>query len=364
MDKTGSLVGILLERIESGLYALGEAVPSERQLGEELGLSRTTVRRAIDDLVQQGRLDRQPGRGTFVSSLTVRKPATSAGQRIISVIIPTFANPYYGEMIDGIEKEARRYDLRVMVGQSEYSADEESAHLEQSVADGSVCGAIVVPGAVDQASGGVRQFLKAGKPLVYIGRWPDDVTCDGVCIDYRVAARQAVEHLAALGHQRIAYVEGLPHLPGFSPYDGYADILRGRGLPIDQKLVRRYNEPSEIAGRQAVIDLVAESVKFSAIFARNDVTAMGVLQGLRKAGLRVPADVSVTSIANSLWSRSMDPPLTSVNSHPASVGQVAMRILNERIEKIYDGPAIHATLSPDLIVRASTAATTAQGDRN
>jgi DNA-binding LacI/PurR family transcriptional regulator len=284
----------------------------------------------------------------------VVSPAVS-GQSV-AVIIPTFANPYYGEMIDGIEKEARLSDLRLIVGQSDYSADSESQQLLRSAADDEVCGALVVPGTVDRPSLGVQQFLRSGKPMVYIGRWPDGVACDGVCIDYRVAARQAVKHLTDLGHERIAYVEGLPRLPGFSPYDGYGDVMRDRRLPIDPCLVRLYDDPSELAGRRAIEDLLLENVGFTAVFARNDVTAMGVLQGLRHAGLRVPTDVSVISIANSLWSRSLDPPLTSVDSHPSSVGQIAIRLLNDRLQGRYGGPPIRAMLEPDLIVRSSTQA--------
>ncbi|WP_293864603.1 GntR family transcriptional regulator [uncultured Alsobacter sp.] len=355
MNKTSILVDSLLERIESGRYPAGQAVPSERQFVEEFGLSRTTVRRAIDDLVQRGRLERHPGRGTFVADAAGGPKLSSGMQRqSVAVIIPTFANPYYGEMIDGIEKEARLSELRLAVGQSDYSADSESLQLIQSASDPAVCGALVVPGSVDRASQGVLQFLRSGKPLVYIGRWPNGVACDGVCIDYRVAARQAVAHLTELGHERIAYVEGLPRLPGFSPYDGYSDVMRDRRLSIDPRLVRRYDVPSELAGRSAVEDLVRERVRFTAVFARNDVTAMGVLQGLRLAGLRVPLDVSVVSIANNLWSRSLDPPLTSVDSHPSSVGQVAMRLLTDRLHGRYGGPPVRAMLEPDLIVRSST----------
>ena len=196
--------------------------------------------------------------------------------------------------------------------------------------------------------------VRCSEPLVYIGRWPDGANCDGVRVDYRIAAQQAVDHLVGLGHRRIAYVEGLPHLPGFSPFDGYADVLQRRNIPLRDELVRTYRIPSEAAGRQAVQDLVARGAKFTAIFARNDVTAMGVMQGLREAGLRIPQDVSVVSIANSLWSRSMDPPLTSVNPHPDAVGQLALRMLQDRLGGSYTGPAIRTAVVPDLIVRAST----------
>lgn len=101
-------------------------------------------------------------------------------------------------------------------------------------------------------------------------------------------------------------------------------------------------------------DLVARGTKFTAIFARNDVKAKGVMQGLREAGLRNPQDVSVVTIANSIWSRSMDPPLTSVNPHHGTVGKLALRMLQDRVDGSYTGPAIRTAVVPDLIVRAST----------
>ena len=82
-------------------------------------------------------------------------------------------------------------------------------------------GAIVVPGSVETSSAGARKFLNAGKPLVDMGRWP----ADGASADYRAASRLAVEHLMAQGHRRIAYVEGVPNLPGFSSVLGYSEAL-------------------------------------------------------------------------------------------------------------------------------------------
>ncbi|MEQ9637716.1 MAG: GntR family transcriptional regulator [Devosia marina] len=354
MDKTGTLIDLLIERIDAGVYPRGEAVPSERQLVEELGLSRTTVRRAIDDLVHRGRLERQPGRGTFVPGALQATTITAPVKKVVAVVVPTFSNPYYGEMVNGIETEARRFDLRLMVSQSDYSVTTEDRVLDQCASDPSICGALIVPDSTDRGTRGMQKFLHVGKPAVYIGRWPKDVACDGVRIDYRMAAQQAVEHLVGLGHRRIAYIEGLPNLPGFSPVDGYYDVLRAHKIPARPELVRVYDQPSEVTGRKAVLDLVAEGVEFSAIFARNDITAMGVLQGLREAALRTPQDVSVVSIANSLWARTMEPPLTSVNSHPFSVGQMALQLLNNRLEKTYGGPPIKAVLDPDLVVRAST----------
>ena len=107
--------------------------------------------------------------------------------------------------------------------------------------------------------------------------------------------------------------------------------------------------------------LVAERVPFSAVFVRNDVTAIGVVRGLRHAGLRIPGDVSVVSVNDSMIARSMDPPLTSVNVQPQTLGSLTFRVLSDRISGVYDGPPIYLTLKPTLSVYESTCAPSKQG---
>jgi DNA-binding LacI/PurR family transcriptional regulator len=353
-DKTGLLVQALRGAIERGAYKPGSAIPSERQLMEEFSLSRTTVRRAIDELVSVGQLERRPGSGTFVTEPIRPSAAASSHSPTLALIIPTFSSPFYGEMIDGMEQEARRHDLRIMASQSAYSPDSESDHLSAAAADPAIRGAIVAPAHVDRPVPGALRMVQAGKPLVYLGRWPRGLRTDSVSTDYLVSAKLAVDHLIGLGHRRIAYVEGAPHLPGFSPFSGYHEALKEARIALQQDLVCLPDLPSEEAGQEAIAGLIRRGIDFTAVFARNDVTAVGVMRALREAGLRIPEDVSVTAINNSLLSRSLDPPVTSVDPFPSTLGRLAFRLLHERVAGIYSGPPVRMTLDPTLVVRASS----------
>lgn len=360
-DKTKALAQAIRQAILSGQYAPGEMLPSERELMAGHELSRTTVRRAVDLLVEEGRVVRRAGSGSFVSEAEAAPSSPSArpgpgGMPSIALIIPTFSNPLYAEMIDGIEREAQQAGLKLITNQSGYSLESESRQLSALAGDPEVRGAVVVPTSVTASSAGARKFIGSGKPLVYMGRWPDDVAADGVSADYLTSGRIAVEHLLAQGHRQIAYVEGAPHLPGFSLLDGYALALKNAGLPLRQELVRINDLPSEAAGRQAIEDLLAQKVGFSAVFARNDVTALGVVQALRAAGVAIPGQVAVASVNDSLLARSMDPPLTSVRIHPEVLGQMGFRMLRDRMSGHYDGPPLHMLVVPALIARASTIA--------
>ena len=357
-DKTKTLAQTIRQAILAGDYAHGEMLPSEREFMLRHDLSRTTVRRAIELLVKEGRVVRRAGSGSFVGTAEAengrRAPPSANGTPLISLIVPTFSNPLYGEIIDGIEREAREHGLKLLTNQTEYSFESESRQLATLASDPDVRGAIVVPIEVSTSSVGARRFQAAGKPLVYMGRWPDDAAADGVSADYLTSGRIAVEHLLAQGHKHIAYVEGSPHLPGFSLFDGYSLALKKAGLPVNLDLVRIIDLPSEAAGRRAVEDLLAEKIRFSAIFARNDVTALGVVQALHAAGVKIPGQAAVASVNDSLLARSMDPPLTSVRIHPEVLGRVGFRLLRDRLTGSHDGPPLHILVVPSLTKRLST----------
>lgn len=354
MDKTRSLARIIRDSIADGAYSPDGSLPSEREFQDRFDLSRTTVRRAIQTLVNEGRVVRRAGVGAFVAGAP--PVAAIEGTPTMSLIIPTFSNPLYTEMIDGIEQEARRSGLRLLTSQSGYSVESESRQLLAMAADETIRGAIVVPSTVDGATAGALDFVRSGKPLVYLGRWPEGIAADGASANYHTAAKLAVGRLIALGHRDIAYVEGTPHLPGFSLMDGYQAALKAARLPQRRDLARILDLPSEEAGKAAIEAMLMEKTAFTAVFARNDVTAIGVVQALRTAGLRIPEDVSVASVNDSLLARSMSPPLSSVNIFPEELGRLSFRLLRERMEHIYQGPPVHVLLEPSLIVRGSTAA--------
>jgi DNA-binding LacI/PurR family transcriptional regulator len=357
-SKTARLVEVLRREMAEGRYRPGQAIPSERQLSETFDFSRTTIRRAIDLLVTEGLLVRRAGAGTFAAGPAheAARSAPPARTPVIAFIIPTFSDPAYGEMVDGIEQEARRRGLRVIAGQSNYQPDTENELLTAYGEDPTVRGAILVPASVDAPLPGATAFIGHGKPLVYLGRWPRGSTSDGISADYRQGAALAVGHLVGHGHRRIAFADGRPHLPGFSLLDGYAEALRAAGLPVDPALVQQLDLPLAQAGLEAVRALRQARTQFTAIFARNDVTATGVVRGLNEAGLDIPRDVSVVSMNNSQLAQHMEPPLTSVDAFPVMLGRQAFQRLQERMSGGYDGPARYIYLQPRLAVRGSSGA--------
>lgn len=358
-DKTGTLIEILRNKVDSGDYSAGDAIPSERLLMEEFAVSRTTVRRAIDALTAEGRLLRRAGAGTYVSDIVGDAGRQQMGLPTVGFVIPTFADPLYGEMINGIEQEARRQNLRVLAAQSDYLREAENNCLGGYASDPAVHGVILVPSSIGDITPGIRQFLKTRKPMVFLGRWPTGVAADCISSNYAMGGVLAVSHLLELGHSQIAYVEGTPHLPGFSPYDGYCQALARGGLHLDPALIKFVDLPAEEAGFAAVQSLLSAGAPFTSILARNDATALGACRALKQAGIGIPQQVSVASVNNSQLAQHLDPPLTSVDPSSVLLGREAFRLLRDRMDRLYEGPNRRILLDPKLVVRASTAATSA-----
>ena len=356
-DKTGWLAKAIRDDIIGKVYGPETAIPSERELMLKHEVSRTTVRRAIQLLVDEGAVVRRAGSGTYVrKAKSGPHIAGSSSGKVLCLIIPTYSNPLYADVIDGIERTARGSGYDLITSQSDYLVASENSRLSAMADDPSIRGAIVVPSMVERPTAAALQFVNSGKPLVYLGRWPNDIEADGVRIDYDEAARIAIRHLVELGHRRIAYVEGAPRLEGFSMLPAYRDALASAGIGRNRSLARMQDEPSELAGQRAIEVLLADKAEFSAVFVRNDVTAIGIMRGLRAAGLNVPGDVSVVSVNDSVIARSMDPPLTSVNVQPQTLGSLTFRVLSDRISGVYNGPPIYLTLRPTLSVHGSTSA--------
>jgi DNA-binding LacI/PurR family transcriptional regulator len=216
---------------------------------------------------------------------------------------------------------------------------------------------IAVPNVEEVARAAYRYLNEQAKPFVFTARWPEDIPADSVATDGFYGARQMVTYLLQLGHRHIAYVEGYPHQPDVR-LRGYKQGLSDAGVPLNESLIVLLDQPADEAGLTATRQLLRQRIDFSAIFARNDLTAVGVLRGLSEAGLKVPADVSVVGFDSTKLSAHLQPPLTTVDHTLHEIGRQAVLLLLDRIEGRYTGPARRITIEPRLVVRESCRALT------
>jgi DNA-binding LacI/PurR family transcriptional regulator len=198
----------------------------------------------------------------------------------------------------------------------------------------------------------IAQFVGEGFPIVCLDRDIDSATVPLVQVDNRLGARLATEHLLELGHRRIAHVAGIEALRiSAHRIDGYRDALSAAGIAYDSALVvcGSFTEQGGFAAARALLEHTP-----TAIFAANDLSAVGVVNALTESGLRVPADVSVVGFDDVRLAAYTSPPLTTVHQPAREIAQLATQLLFE----LTAGRPVQRTvrlLEPRLVVRRSTA---------
>lgn len=346
----------LRQFISDGDMTDGDRLPSERKLADNIGLSRMTVRRAVEYLVDDGIVYRIAGSGTYVGypdhDLSKTDNAT------LGLIVPTLANTFFGEVSDVIEQEARLKGYQLLVGRSEFDTRNEAQYLEDYALNPAVRGVLIVP-STDQTNQSAYKKLRSNKtPFVFVVRpdgvsAEDELNADAVMTNHRLGARRVVEHLIEQGHQQIAYI-GAERPRKDNHKIGYLQALREADLEVDDRLIVSTADNAEEAGIIGTGILLERNVPFTAIFARIDTTALMVIRQLRSAGLQVPRDVAVAGFDNTQVAQYTSPPITSVDHSLSEIGRLAIWLLLDRLEEHYDGPARKVIISPRVVVRAST----------
>ena len=299
------------------------------------------TQRAIDDAVEQ--LGYQPN--TAARSLVTRSSQT------IAVLLPEITNPFYAALVSGVQERALEAGHTLLLCTTESDPDREDDYLRLLHAkqvDGVLVDGLVLPPAR------IARFVRDGLPIVCLDRDVDSTRVPLVQVDNRRGARLATEHLLSLGHRRVAHVSGAPGL-GISEerIAGYTDVHNAFGYAVDPELMA-VGGFTEVGGYEATQELLANvRHPFTALFAANDLSALGALSALAESGLHVPGDISVVGFDDLRLSRFTTPPLTTVHQPAAEIARRATELL---LELAAGRPVeqMRTLLKPELVVRQST----------
>ncbi|MGW4703878.1 GntR family transcriptional regulator [Streptomyces sp. NPDC004285] len=357
--KFRALMAELRRGILDGTWPPGSKLPTERALATETGLSVTTVRRAYEDLVALGLVERRQGAGTFAAH---RAERDRTDRRVVGVLVPdtTF---YYPRVLQGIEKELATAGARLVLACSHYDPAEEDAAVERLLSAG-VHGLLLVPSLHTATDPGRRaeELLALPVPAVLVERrlaahGPGDPT-EHVCTDHEGGAYDAVRHLRVLGHERFGLV-ARTDAPTTAPIEsGFARALADLGLPAgayERDVMARW-DPDR--ADRALAALRAGAVTAALCFGDREAALM--LGAARRAGLRVPGDLALISYDNE-FADVAETPLTAVSPPKYQLGRLAAQILLRRLAEGDAAPLHQVQLRPRLVVRASCGARTDGG---
>ena len=331
---------------------------SMADLARELGVSMTTVSRALSDHFSIGpamkqkvlklakKYNYQPNR--MASALRKGK------SKLLGIVVPYIEGRFFPSVVHGIETAASKAGYNVIICQSNEDVAQERRNLE-SLLSAQVAGVLV---SLSRTTLDVRHFDKLrsrGLPLVYFDRVVEGENVNAVVLDDREGGYLSTRHLIAQGCRRIAHLAGPQHLNIYkNRRQGYFDALREAGLPEDESLVV-YTDMVQEQGAEGLRKLLATANPPDAVFSAGDYCALGAMQEARRQGLRIPEDLAIAGFSNEAFTVVTEPTITTVDQRCEEMGQAAVRLLLELIET--EGAPFsprQVSLRPELLVRQSS----------
>jgi DNA-binding LacI/PurR family transcriptional regulator len=267
--------------------------------------------------------------------------------RILGVMVSNLRNPFFGGVVSGIQARAAELGYRVLFNTGGRKRELEQQAIE-SLLELSVDGLVLAsPRVSDEA------IAEAGKlaPVVVLNRNTIDDSSDSVTNDNIAGARLAVEHCVSFGHQDIAFISGGDSAAAQVRREGYLRAMREFDLAEDIVIVEgAHNEEGGYRGAQELLKMKPLP---TAVFASNDLCAIGAMNALEEAGLTIPEDVSLVGYDNNTLAALRHIELTSIDQPGADMGRSAVDRLSERINGERTVPR-HDVVAPSLVARSTT----------
>jgi LacI family transcriptional regulator len=299
------------------------------------------TRQRVEEAIQA--LDYVPNR--------IARGLISQKTQTIGIVVPDIVNPFFAPVVRGAESAARKAGYRVLLCNSEGDLRLEREYIEDLVAH-RVEGLLLAP-ASDRSQSSIQSLLRGGFPLVLIDRALPDADCDLIVSDNAEGARRLIEHLIAIGHREIAHVSDAEDTStGRERLRGYREALEAAGIPFQPELVIR-TTVDRIGGYRAAQEILARDPLPTAIFAVNNMTAVGTMEALRERGLSVPKDMGLVCFDDVEHLAVLSPILTVIDQPAETFGSLGVQLLLERMSGKANSRPRRIILQTDLIVRQS-----------
>jgi DNA-binding LacI/PurR family transcriptional regulator len=333
--------------------AAGTTTSTVSRVLNRSGYVRASVRAAVLAAVEELR---------YVPNANARALKTRQS-RTLGIVIGDLLNPYSAALADSVERVAREHGYATFIASAADDVESEVAVIEAFHRQ-RVAGLIVATMPTAASNAVLTRLAEHRLPLLLVGRAIAHPHVDTVSANFRRGGFACTQHLIAGDHRRIAFIGArLADADRVGRLRGYLDALADAGLAVRPEYVvgdasgnasPRYS--THLTGYQAAQQLLQTKPRPTAIFARNDYTAVGALQALKEAGVHVPDDLSLAGFDNIPLASVVSPALTTVSQPTEEEGRLAAEFLIGRIERPHEEIARRElTLECNLIVRASTA---------
>jgi LacI family transcriptional regulator len=308
--------------------------PTISDVAKRAGVSKTTVSRLLNGMTDSMRKETRDRILIAIEDLEYRPNAiarslANSQTNTIGLLISDVENPFYSEVIRGIEEIGLQHGYRVLLCNTDYDLQRGLSFID-SLVHGQVDGALLMSSRMNEAL--IEPFIEQEVPFI-LWDWPSDVpeAVAHLNADYQAGIAEAVEHLVKLGHEHIAYLCGTHGLATTDArIDSYLSALDQYHL-LDRALIEEGNYKIE-GGRYAMQRLLDAYPNVTAVLSANDMTAIGAMQAVKARGLRVPDDISIIGMDDVYLTTLVDPLLSTVALPRLEIGSTAMEMMLSYLE--------------------------------
>ena len=268
---------------------------------------------------------------------------------LVAIVVPDLGNPLFAPIVQGLESELRKHGMMCLIAQTPDDAGGRR-DMVAALANRRVSGLLVLAAESDDPM--LAEAQRLSLPTVLVNRGFGEKRFPSVVNDDRESVRLALEHLVGLGHKSISHIAGpSSSSTGRARRAAFEELSRMLAVKANVFEARSF---TRAAGRAAALELLEKGKPPTAIFAGNDLIAMGVLDVLHQRGLAVPKDVSLVGHNDMPLVDLIAPPLTTIRIAVDEMGRQAAQLMLEHMKAPSQMPSMRV-LSPTLVVRESTA---------
>jgi DNA-binding LacI/PurR family transcriptional regulator len=329
--------------------------PTMRDIAKATGVSQSTVSRVLSGTatavpIAQSTRERviETARKLGYRPNPLARGLRGASTMLLGVVVRDITDPFFGGAIEAASREATRRGYNVVLGHAHQSADEAVALW--GILEARHCDAILFLGDLRDRPDLLKDLQSTSIPVVALWHGSRDSGIPTVTVDNHAGVRAVMDHLADLGHRRIAFV-GPKRLGDIAEReDAYLESLRLKGL--EHRAAYTAEVGNDFDGGAAALDRLADlEHRPTAIVASTDVLAIGMLHAAQRRGLHVPRDVSITGFDDIPFAAVSVPALTTVRMPTEAIMAKAIDLA---IGTMDEGLDQHPVLEPELVVRSST----------
>jgi LacI family transcriptional regulator len=329
-----------------------------KDIAKDIGVSIVTVSKVLrnhPDIAEETRerilkrvkeLDYQPN--------VLARSLVTGRSFLVGLIVPDLLHPFFAEVAKALSSSIRARGYSLIISSSEEDPSLEAKEIQQLI--GRRLDALVVA-STGNTPASFERMDRVEQPFVLIDREFPGFPANFVGIDDEAAGRLATEHLIEQGCRTIAHIRGRDNSTGTRRFEGYRQTLLRHGLPYSEsRVIARSSVDIDSGhhGTEAIRLLLKQRPRPDAVFCYNDPLAMGAINAILEAGLRIPNDIALIGCGNLHYDSSLRIPLSSIDQRSQLMGERAAAILLNIFDSKTKPQPVSVILDPTLVVRASS----------